>query len=235
VRAAAPADVARVTRCISNGRTADLAKFILHAKSKLAAFDAGMRLHGALAARRDKLRVHRAQERHFHRLTQRLAWGFTTVKSVWQNKGLPHKSFTPADRPKLSIIGFGDSSTGHGSPLRRKYGTGPSRAFERFVHCNYRSVCFLRVDEFRTSKVCTSCWECDKTNLVLAGKRSHKIQACERHGEEALVVDRDASASVAIMAVLLGMLFEQQIGGWNDGWRDRAVSIREKTPTPAAG
>jgi hypothetical protein len=186
---------------------------------------------GSLAARREKFRVHRARERHFHRLTQQLAWGFTTVKSQWRNKGPSRRTSTRANRPTLSIIGFGDASIGHGSPLSRKSGCGPSRAFKRFVHANYKSVCFLRVDEFRTSKVCTSCWECDKTNLVVAGSRLHKIQACKRHGKT-LIVDRDASASVAIMAVLLGMIFEKQVGSWDDRWRDRAVSIHKKTPKP---
>ncbi len=231
--AALTADVARVRSVQGTGRTANLSNFMMHAEGKLAAFEAGWRLFGSLAARREKLRVHRARERHFHRLTQKLAWGFSSVESTWQKRGLLHNFFCPADRPTLSIIGFGAAGIGKGSPVSGPSGYGPSRAFERFILSNYKTVCFVRVDEFRTSQVCTSCWKCDKKHLVVDGCELHKFQVCEHH-EPKLVVDRDASASVAIMAVLLGMLFEQQVGQWKNGWRDRTRPMekdkRKKKP-----
>jgi hypothetical protein len=115
-------------------------------------------------------------------------------------------------RPRLTIVGWGSASTGVGSPLRRS-GLGPNRAFERFVHSHHPSICFVPVDEYCTPQVCTCCWlkrgKQAGFRFGAGGRPSYKLQTCP--GCAKLVVDRDVSAAIAIMAALLGHLFEGRV------------------------
>jgi hypothetical protein len=93
---------------------------------------------------------------------------------------------------------------------------GPSRKFERFVRTHYPHVFFVRVAEYFTSRLCTSCLKLrpkGTANVRLGGRPSHKLLVCKRHAPP-LVVDRDASASFAIMTVLLSRLFTGDPPEW---------------------
>ena len=205
-----PVDRARMHRCIPPGRVADPAAFALHCRRKLAAFEAGRRLYGSMQARQARLRGGILERRHFHRLAQTLAWGTSIVKGKWSPR-LP----VPQGLPLVSIIGWGAANIGAGSAISRA-GMGPSRKFERFVRTHYPRVFFVRVAEYFTSRLCTSCLKLrpkGTANVHLGGRPSHKLLVCNDHTPP-LVVDRDASASFAIMTVLLSRLFTGDPPEW---------------------
>ena len=112
------------------------------------------------AARRSTLR-----QRLFHFIVHTLAW---------RDGG--------RRKPKLTIIGCGNASVGAGGCISRQ-GLGPSRAFERFVRANYYNrVCFIRTDEFRTCRVCTSCWQLHPRVLHAAGLQKPHATPCRGLG-----------------------------------------------------
>lgn len=218
--AAPPTLRARLANCIPSAKTADLAGFERHITAFLGVCDDARAVYSSKAARADELRVRRAREREWHRLVQLLAYGHTTVSGRWHQQGQPHRA-APHPRPQLVILGWGNASTGHGSGISRP-GLPPVRAFERFVHANYPDICFIRLDEYCTSKVCTVCWStAHKHGLQIRGAPSHKVRVCQNHARP-LVVDRDASAAAAMMAVLVGDLF----GSPSDqlAWHRRAAA-----------
>ncbi|KAI8464283.1 MAG: hypothetical protein J3K34DRAFT_441000 [Monoraphidium minutum] len=217
LRTAGAVDLARVLRCIPTGRTADVDAFSLHCRRKLAAFAAGRRLYGVLPRRHARLRKQLARTRHFHRLAQMLAWGASSVRGRWNRAPRP-----VADKPELAIIGWGAASAGFGGPISRK-GLGPSRAFEHFVRSHYHpSVCFVRCDEFHTSQVCTRCRALrpkrPAAHFEVGGSLCYKLLVCRKHTPQ-LVVDKDVSASSAIMAVLLEGLFKDKMPDSCNAWR----------------
>ncbi|KAI8475600.1 MAG: hypothetical protein J3K34DRAFT_403808 [Monoraphidium minutum] len=223
LRTAGAVDLARVLRCIPTGRTADVDAFSLHCRRKLAAFAAGRRLYGSLPRRNARLRKQLARTRHFHRLAQMLAWGASSVRGRWNRAPRP-----VADKPELASIGWGAASAGFGGPISRK-GLGQSRAFEHFVHSHYHpSVCFVRCNEFHTSQVCTRCWKLrpkrPAAHFEVGGSLCYKLLVCRKHTPQ-LVVDRDVSASSAIMAVLLEGLFKDKVPDGCTDWR------KPRTPT----
>lgn len=196
----------------------------------MAAVDAARRVYGCRQALNARLRSAVLRQRRFHSLVRTLA-GWRRVEAA------PHSYWI---KPKLTIIGWGNASVGAGGSISRP-GLGPSRAFERFVRANYYdTVVFIRTDEFHTSQVCTSCWELRPRNAHVPSTKpgdpgSHKRLLCTKH-EPHLVVDRDVSASVAIMAVLLGQPFQGHPGvpAWRCKWRERKV--RKPAPQdPAPG
>ncbi|KAI8471871.1 MAG: hypothetical protein J3K34DRAFT_225716 [Monoraphidium minutum] len=146
------------------------------------------------------------REREFHRLAQTICWGFTSVRGGrWRGAAprapAPHK-------PACTILGFGDASIGHQSPITRNCeGIGPVRAFEQFFRSCYTQAFYVSLDEYRTSKVCTLCWSKDcKQPFRVGGARCHALQACQCRKLQ-VVVHRDQSACFALMARLLGLLF----------------------------
>ncbi|KAI8462195.1 MAG: hypothetical protein J3K34DRAFT_218083 [Monoraphidium minutum] len=146
-----------------------------------------------------------------------LAWGASSVRGRWNRAPRP-----VADRPKLAIIGWGAASAGFGGPISRE-GLGPSCAFEHFVHSHYHpSVCFVRCNEFHTSQVCTRCWRLrpkrPAAHFEVGGSLCYKLLVCKKHTPQ-LVVDRDVSASSAIMAVLLEGLFKDKVPDGCNAWR----------------
>jgi hypothetical protein len=170
-------------------------------------------VYGSLQHRRWRLRVHRAREREWHRIAQQLAWGYTGVRGRWSHFA-PHVPHRHSDCPELVVIGWGAASAGHGSSISR-VGCGPSKAFIQFMRSNYSqyNVHVLRVNEHRTSKICTNCWHCGHSDYTFTKTRNGKrtqtstfmLQVCQNPTCK-LVVDRDVSAAIAIMARLLGML-----------------------------
>ena len=235
---------ARVFGCMHSGRTADPARFARHARSWLAAFIAGRALYGSCAAREDRFNVRRARERMFHRVCQRLSQGHTTVAPgaarrlpTRTRRGLPEGAPPP---PGLTIIGWGNANPGFNSPRSRKHGLGPTRALHRFMRAHYPHVHLISVNEFRTSKVCTRCWRVGKkVHPTLNGTVApHKLLACTGCAPQ-LIVDRDVSASVAIMAVLLERLFADPSvtddPTWPGGGGEApgpACRSRRRTPPP---
>jgi hypothetical protein len=211
LRRADPVDRARAMYNIPSGRTVCLSAFTLHCRRKLAGFDAGRRLYGSKRAREARLRKRILRIRQMHRLAQTLAWGSTSVTSKrWKSARRP-----VPNKPPFSIIAWGAASVGAGGPISRK-GMGPSRDFERFVRSHYGElgVFFLRIDEFCTSKVCTACWQTNHADFVVGGRPTHKLQVCKDHAPQ-LVVDRDVSASIAIMVALLERLLAGGAPAWN--------------------
>jgi hypothetical protein len=162
-------DRARGIHHIPSGRTVSLSAFALHCRRKLEGFEAGRRLYGSMQARRARLRVHGLRMQHMHRLAQTLAWGATSVSGRWRrdSRVVDHSggrwqraSRGDHSQTRVSIIAWGAASVGAGGPISRQ-GLGPSREFERL------GVLFLRIDEYSTSKVCTSCWEENTHQVVL--------------------------------------------------------------------
>jgi hypothetical protein len=233
------ADRARVLCAVGSGKTMDADAFAAFCSRRAAAFAAGRRLYGGLAERRARLRKYNLRVAEFHRLAQMLAWGATSVAGrASRASGEPPPRVPNAAKPRLTIVGWGSASTGVGGPLRRN-GLGPNRAFERFVHSHYPSICFVPVDEYCTSQVCTCCWQRRGKHAGFrfgADRRaSYKLQTCP--GCAKLVVDRDVSAAIAIMAALLGQLFEDRAPPWPNEWRRRRRQRRRSpaTDTGAAG
>jgi hypothetical protein len=220
-----------VLHTIPLGRTVSLSAFALHCQRKLEAFGAGRRLYGSMRARNARLRVHGLRAQQMHRLAQTLAWGATTVAGRWQRscgRRGPDRAARGL-RPQISVIAWGAASIGVGSAISRG-GIGPSRAFERFVRAHYGplGVFFVRVDEYCTSKVCTSCWQRTHKGLRIGGRPpSHKLQVCEDHTHP-LVVDRDVSASIAIMVAFLNRLF----AGGAPAWQARRRRRQDDAPPP---
>jgi hypothetical protein len=64
------------------------------------------------------------------------------------------------------------------------------------------------------------------------GRESYKLQTCP--GCAKLVVDRDVSAAIAIMAALLGQLFEDRTPPWHNQWR-RQWWQRRRSPATDTG
>jgi len=175
------------------------------------AFECGRRVYDSIQHRKWRRRVHQAREREWHRLAQQLAWGYTSVKGKW-SRGSPRTAPHHSARPAMVVIGWGNGSTGHNSVISRP-GRGPSKAFVRFLRENYShfNVHTLVVDEYCTSKVCTCCWSTKyKTPFSFLGPEgqripSYKLQVCQ-NPKCNIVVDRDVSAAIAIMARLLHMV-----------------------------
>ena len=230
---------------IHSGRTADRARFARHARSWLAAFNAGRALYGSLAAREDRFNVRRARERAFHRVCQLLSQGHTTVapgaaRRLPTNipRGRPECAPPP---PGLTVIGWGSASCGFNSPRSRKHGLGPTRVLHRFMRATYPSIHLFAVDECRTSNVCTRCWRVGKkVHPTLNGTVApHKLLACTGCAPQ-LIVDRDVSAAVAIMAVLLERLFANPSvtddptwpGGGGEAPDPAAPRPRRRSPSP---
>jgi hypothetical protein len=191
-----------------------------------------------MQARRARLRVHGLRVKRMHRLAQTLAWGATGVSGRWRrgSRVVDHPggrwqraSRVDHSQTRLSIIAWGAASVGAGGPISRQ-GLGPSREFERFVRANYErlGVFFLRIDEHCTSKVCTSCLQKTHTGFCIGGRPpSHKLQVCKDHVHR-LVVDRDVSASTAIMVALLHRLF----AGGAPAWQARRRRRQDDNPPP---
>jgi len=174
------------------------------------AFDCGRRVYDSMQHRRWRLRVYQAREREWHRLAQQLAWGYTTARGKW-SRGSPRTAPRHTQRPEAVVIGWGSASW-EGSALSRRM-LGPSKSFNRFMRANYShfNVHILMVDEYCTSAVCTCCCRTDdKRGFSFSSRdgkkhfRPHKLQVCTKPNCK-LVVDRDVSASIAIMARLLHM------------------------------
>ena len=78
--------------------------------------------------------------------------------------------------------------------------------------------------------MCSRCWRLRPkgSNLCIGGAPVHKLLVCKNHTPQ-LVVDRDVSASAAIMAVLLAQLFEGRVPA------DNAWHKRRRRRRPAGG
>jgi hypothetical protein len=94
--------------------------------------------------------------------------------------------------------------------------------------------------ERNTSGVCMRCWQlCPKrAGVRIGGRQSYNLRACKRHDPK-LVFDRDASASIAMMALLLGLLFTGHVPPWpSDAWCRRCPAAGyhrgTQASTPAA-
>ena len=211
-------NTAAAVAALPSPRTADATKLVAYVAAVGTVRKAALKLHGAKACRRWRLRLHGAGQRQMHRMAQQAAWGFTSVGAQWA-QGAKREQPAPRALPELCIVGWGNASLGHQGPIRRRL-KWPCRRFEAFVRAQYPHVVWVNLDEYLTSQVCTSCWGC-----VVEGRKLHpfadpvhgacyKRRACQGHTTP-LVVHRDVSASRALLARLLGLLFGD--GGGADG------------------
>jgi hypothetical protein len=190
----------------------------VHCNDKVALMPQGKAVHGSHAARQWRLRRHCLQRREFHRLAQQFLYGAATVRGKWlsaQPRG------PVVDKPSLAVLGMGNASTGHNSPISGRQ-MAPVVSLCDFVRREYAagnsSVFLVMVDEWRTSKVCSRCWR-PQLQQYRVGPRGAKEQCwklkhchhrrlprCPRH-----VVDRDVNAARNITALLVHQLYEGHV------------------------
>jgi hypothetical protein len=159
--------------------------------------------------------------------------------------------------PTIAVLGWGDSSIGAGSSISRGQ-MAPNRFAQRWIAANYgpprhavdgqqpRMVFVVLIDEYRTSKVCSSCWRvpanvvhlklCDADGRVRQHTRLFLCSHCHN-----AVRDRDASSSKAMTVRTVTVLdprasrrglgeFERPDAVDDDadgGYRHRAEAVRE--------
>jgi hypothetical protein len=137
-------------------------------------------------------------------------------------------------RPALTFLGWGNASIGHGSAIRRA-AAGPVRSFPRFAARCYPTLLLISLVEYLSSQVSTRSWSCVNfgpftLNLPDGTTCSpHKLRIC-KDGAKQLVVDRDVSAAMALLARLISLLFKEAPRG-----RPRRVPLRRaQARAPAA-
>jgi len=132
------------------------------------------------------------------------------------------------NRPKEQVlVGFGDSSVGHGGPVSR--GTrGPVKGL---VAALRRSARVVMVDEFRTSRICPSAWpyggtcdtymrrpfECKGADGTI--RVPYQLKVCPHCR---VVWNRDVSAAKNMLRLVLAKARSQ----------DRPVALRRGQPVP---
>jgi hypothetical protein len=190
------------------------AEFEARTAAFLAAHEAaGRRLYGTVLHRQKKLHVHCASEREMHRTARELCGDARRVRGRW-SRGAARRdpAAGAAAPPALTVVGYGADFVRPGSPISRPGGGPPIRRFLKFCAANYsQQIALVELDEFRTSKICTGCWRLDNKGpftQTTAPVDSYQLLACNgAPHHKPLVVQRDASAALALMARLLQVLF----------------------------
>jgi hypothetical protein len=257
LRGADPADRARIAHPRGAAKTADLELLRERVADSAApeALEAGRRLYGMPEHCQDRRRRARACVREFHRLSQLLTWGFTTVCGRWTRRGGDTdeaareasrdaasrltKAQRADARPACTFLGWGNASIGHGSAVRRA-AAGPVRSFTRFATRCYPSLFVVHLVEYLSSQVNTETWSCLHLSPFILhhpdGTTStpHKLRLLTK-GTTQLVVDRDVSAAMALLARLIGLLFKEAPEGGLVGFQYGAQKRKRAPPPPPDG
>jgi hypothetical protein len=190
---------------------------------KLEAFEAGRRAH----ARQPGCAALAAARSPCHRCAPPPAGAYAGMRCQQRPRLVVARRpvQSAALRPRLGSGPRCPSSAGAIPPLALAApaaapASAPCARRKRFCLSDYPAGLFVRVPERNTSRACSRCLQLRprQAGFRAGGSQPYKLQACKRHDPE-LVFDGDVSASIAGMAVLLGLLFAGHVPPWpDDAW-----------------